>query len=406
MKILYISTVFPQINENSTIYTDLAEKLVERGHSVTVVATTYRRETRKPLIKNERGCKVLWIPVPPIYNVSLIRKGISILILPFLIKYRIKKYLITEAYDLILFESPPLTLESVVRYSKKLFNAKAFLMLKDIFPQNAIDIDIFSKNGIIYKYFRYKETQLYKTADRIGCMSNANLEYINFHNSVSVNKLCIFPNTKRVTHPAEIDKKYIRRKYNLPMNKTIFLFGGNMGKPQGIEFLTKAIKHTEKYAEAFFILVGRGTEKIFIEKELSKCNNVLLIENLPREQYEEVLSASDVGIISLDYRFTIPNFPSRILSYMDYSKPILGLVDPATDINQLIEASKCGYWCYSNSIEDFYSKVKLFSESIEEREIMGKNGRRYFEENLDVNKSVDILENQWRAMHDCYEEGE
>ena len=107
-------------------------------------------------------------------------------------KKAIKQELSNETFDLILFEAPPATLVGVISYAKKLFNAPAYLMMKDIFPQNAIDIGLMQK-GIIYYYFRLKEKQLYKHADMIGCMSEGNRRYIMEHNNVPVNKMEIFP---------------------------------------------------------------------------------------------------------------------------------------------------------------------------------------------------------------------
>ena len=54
-------------------------------------------------------------------------------------------------------------------------------------------------------------------------------------------------------------------------------------------------------------------------KQCKEIKNAIVIENLPRDQYEQITKESDVGLIILDPRFTIPNYPSRILSYMEYN---------------------------------------------------------------------------------------
>ena len=38
------------------------------------------------------------------------------------------------------------------------------------------------------------------------------------------------------------EKNEIRKKYKLPIDKTIFIYGGNLGKPQGIDFLVKCLE--------------------------------------------------------------------------------------------------------------------------------------------------------------------
>lgn len=388
MKILYISTVFPK--KDSTIYTDLAEELVSNGHEVTVVVSNGK--SKETELSVERSCKVLRVKTGDIYNVSYIKKGISILTLNFFLKKAIKKFLKNESYDFILFESPPITLYKTVSFLKKIYKIKSFLMLKDIFPQNAVDMEIIKKNSLIYKIFRYKEKKLYKIADYIGCMSKGNLEYIFKHNKLDTNKLLIFPNTKKIKFMKEFKNNEIKRKYGLPENKVIFIFGGNMGKPQGLNFLANSIKELNNYDKAFFLLIGRGSEKDRIKEILLNNNNYKILENIPRNDYEKIVKCCDVGIISLDNRFTIPNYPSRILSYMEASIPVLCATDKNTDFKELIKKSKCGLWCESKDITQFILNIKRLCEDDQLRKSMGKSGRKYLIKYFDIRYSVKILE--------------
>lgn len=398
MKILYISTVFPRAESSSTIYTDLAEALAERGHDVVVVAAEEKKKYESGGIKEERGCKVLRVKVGNLYDVSLIEKGISVITLAFYMKNAIKKEFSKENFDLILFEAPPATLVGVVSYAKKMFKAPAYLMMKDIFPQNAIDIGLMKK-GIIYYYFRLKEKELYKQADMIGCMSEGNRQYIMKHNHVSENRMEIFPNTKKIrVHKSTDDKYEIRKKYHIPCDKVVFIFGGNMGKPQGLPFLCRAINELRDSKEAYFVLVGRGTEKSYVQEKLEHNENVLVLDNLPRNDYEKLVRACDVGIVSLDYRFTIPNYPSRILSYMEYGMPVLATTDRNTDFRKLIEESNCGVWCPSDTISQFVAAVDKLCLEKELRCKMGRNGGKYVVQNFCVDLSVEILEGYYQKI--------
>ena len=65
---------------------------------------------------------------------------------------------------------------------------------------------------------------------------------------------------------------------------------------------------------------------------LSNADNFMVLNELKRCDYEELLSACDVGLIFLDSRFTVPNFPSRILSYMNFSLEVLACTDNVIDI--------------------------------------------------------------------------
>lgn len=398
MKILYIATSFPKESKGATIYTDLAEALNQKGHEITVAVSEQKRNQSATTLETERGFKVLRAVVGDYYDVNIIKKGIVTVLLPFIMKKEIKKHLGKEKFDMVLFETPPITNAGVVAWAKKQFKCKSYLMLKDIFPQNGLDLGMLGSGiigKVIFNYFKYKEKLLYKTADVIGCMSEGNKKYLLEHNpEISEKKVEIFPNAKKITEDYVCKEYVVRQKLGIPENACVFLFGGNMGKPQYVEILASAANEFKNDENIWFLFVGRGTEKPILAKaiEANNIKNALLLDNLPREEYEQLTKESDVGLITLDPRFTIPNYPSRILSYMDYAKPVLAATDTVTDMKELIEEADCGEWVCSADKEAFYKKIKELSADKEKRCRQGENGRSYMKEHFTVDRCVEILE--------------
>jgi glycosyltransferase involved in cell wall biosynthesis len=398
MRVLYIAASFPEPNMGATIYTDLAEALYEADHDITVAVLEQARNLNQTTIKKERGFNVLRIVVGNYYNVGLIEKGITTLKIPSRMKKGISQYLSDEKFDFILYEAPPVTNASLVKWAKKKFECPSYLMLKDIFPHNAVDIGIIKKNSLVYNFFKYEEKKLYDSADVIGCMSKANKQYIINHNPwLDENKIELFPNTKKITDNFESVQQEMRHKYSIPKDVCVFLFGGNMGKPQYVDLLCEAIIDCKDDEDVFFLFVGRGTERYKLENTIKSemIINAKVIENLPREQYEQITKECNVGIIVLDPRFTIPNYPSRILSYMEYSKPVIAATDKSSDIKELIEKTKCGEWVWSGDKDGFVEAIRRLSKSSLHKE-MGSNGREYLEKNLSLKSSVDILEKRFK----------
>lgn len=401
MKILYIATSFPKESKGATIYTDLAEAIHQKGHEITVAVSEQKRNQQKTTLETERGFKVLRAVVGDYYDVNFIKKGIVTILLPFIMKKEIKKNLGKEQFDMVLFETPPITNAGVVAWAKKHFKCKSYLMLKDIFPQNGVDLGILGSGllgKVIFNYFKFKEKFLYKTADIIGCMSEGNKKYLLEHNpEIPEQKVEIFPNAKKITEDYQCEDFSVRQKLGIPEDACVFLFGGNMGKPQYVEILAAAAKEFKNDNNVFFVFVGRGTEKHIIAQtiENNDIKNAILLDNLPREEYEQITKESDVGLITLDPRFTIPNFPSRILSYMDYAKPVLAATDTVTDMKELIKIADCGEWVCSEKQEAFFEKIKAFSADKDKCIRQGENGRKYMKENFTVERCVEILEKQF-----------
>ena len=367
MNILFLTLLdFDSIDER-TIYTDLLREFNKNGHSVYAISPVERRKKQSTILLRTEKATILKLKIGNTQKTNIFEKGISTVRIEPQFIAGIKKYFSDVKFDLVMYSTPPITFCNAIEYVKKRDGAKTYLLLKDIFPQNAVDIGMMTKTGwkgMIYKVFRKKEIQLYRISDFIGCMSRANVDYVLKHNPeidprrVEVCPNCVEPIDMSVD---EETRRSIRHKYGIPLDRKVFIYGGNLGKPQGIEFMIKCLQSQEKNLDVFYLIVGDGTEFAKIETYVSedKPSNVKLMKRLPKEDYDKMVGACDVGMIFLDYRFTIPNFPSRLLSYMQAKIPVLAVTDPNTDVGKVIVDGGFGWWCESNDIESFDQTVKV-----------------------------------------------
>ncbi len=384
--------------QNKGIYTDLLREFIKNGHNVYVISPIERRYKETTHIFEENNAKILRLKIGNIQKTNIIEKGISTLKIEHDFIKGIKRYFSDVKFDLVLYSTPPITFCRAIQYVKKRDNAKTYLLLKDIFPQNAVDLGILSKTGLkgmIYKYFRNKEKNLYNLSDKIGCMSQANVDYILKHNSyIDKNKVEVCPNSiEPVKKQCSLsEQNEIRRKYGIPIDKTVFLYGGNLGKPQGIDFLIECLREHEKCNESFILIVGLGTEynklRTFFEKE--KPQHSCLLSLLPKDDYDLLTMVCDVGLIFLDHRFTIPNFPSRLLSYMEAEMPVLAATDVNTDIRQVIEDGKFGLWYESDNVESYIKYLKSLC-NVDLRNKMGQTALKYLEEHYTTLHSYNVI---------------
>ena len=402
MNILFLTLGRMEHIERRGLYTDLLRTLRDRGNSVYVVSACEKREGKPTSCTVENGIRLLRVRTGNITKCNLIEKGISTLRIEGQFKRAIGKYAKETRFDLVLYSTPPVTFARVVRFIKRRDGAKSYLMLKDIFPQNAVDIGMLKKSGLkglIWRYFRRKEKQLYALSDRIGCMSEANVRYLLEHNA-EVDPACveICPNSVEPVdgRVGADERRALREKYGIPGEKTVFVYGGNLGRPQGVDFLMECLRHPHP-DEAFFLIVGNGTEYARLQAffEAEKPVNARLLASLPREDYERMVGACDVGLIFLDHRFTIPNFPSRLLSYMQAELPVLAATDPNTDVGEVITGGGFGLWCESNDVKGFADAVASLLAA--DRAAMGKQGRAYLLEHYTAEKSAAVILNETEA---------
>lgn len=164
-----------------------------------------------------------------------------------------------------------------------------------------------------------------------------------------------------------------------------------MGKPQGIPFLIECMEAVCEREDCHFAIVGNGTEYPRLETFMleRKPKSVSLFKHLPKEDYDRLAKACDVGLIFLDYRFTIPNYPSRLLPYLMEHKPIIAVTDPICDMGTLAEENGYGFYCPSNSIETFVKSIdKMLVSDIRQ---MGENGYQFFLDNYTTEHTYETI---------------
>lgn len=426
MNILFLtmSSGFDNI-EVRGIYTDLMRKFRDEGHEVYIIYPNERRLGKMTEVKTECRIHSLGVWTLNVTKTNVIEKGIGQLMLENQFKHALKKHFGDVSFDVILYSTPPITFNSVIRYAKKFLGNKAmtYLLLKDIFPQNAVDMGMLSKTGVkgfLYRMFRRKEEELYCISDYIGCMSPANVRYVLVHNpKVSADKVEIAPNSidivlntssmnlmdnENLLDPClekknsynsysekETVKKLVLEKYGLPTGKPIFIYGGNLGIPQGIPFLMKCLEANADREDCHFVVVGSGTyyQRLADWYKSRELKAVTVMKGLPKDDYDRLVCACQVGLIFLDYRFTIPNYPSRLLAYLMEHKPIIAVTDPNCDTGSLAEENGYGMWCPSNDVNAFTQVLnKMLKSDLKQ---MGENGYRYYLNNYTVQHTYDAI---------------
>ena len=396
MNVIFLTmTRFESIADRG-LYTDLLRLFHDKGDSVYVVSPRERHERRETKMIEVDGAHILGVRTLNLQKTNIVEKGLGQVLIEGQYKRAVRKYLSGIQFDLILYSTPPITFPKVIGFLKRNNpRARTYLLLKDIFPQNAVDLGMMSKTGAraaLYRLFRNKERRLYALSDFIGCMSPANVRYLLRHNpEIAPARVEVAPNSLELIAPRAVDRTAVRERYGIPIGQPVFIYGGNLGRPQGIDFLIRCLDSNASREDAHFLIIGSGTEFPKLKRwyETRRPASVTVMEGLPKAEYDELVQACDVGLIFLDHRFTIPNYPSRLLSYLENKMPVLCATDPNSDMGPIAQENGYGYWCESNSVEAFNVMVdKMLDSDIRK---MGERGYDFLTQNYLVANTYNAI---------------
>lgn len=350
---------------------DLALELVRSGHEVTV-CTCAPALNHAFVLDEFEGVRVVRFRSGVIKNIAKTRRAINETLLSFAAWASLRKYFKENPHDRIVYYSPSIFFGLLVWRLRSLWSCTAFLILRDIFPQWAVDNGLIRKYSPVYFYFKFFEAINYRAATVIAVQSPSNLAYFK-DSERHRNKLNVLYNWSSCERKERCEQRY-RNMLGLA-DKTVFFYGGNIGHAQDMMNLIRLAKSLIGFPTAHFLFVGKGDEVELIEGAIREdgLRNVTYLPPVDQNEYEQMLGEFDVGLFSLHKAHITANFPGKLLGYMKHSMPILGSVNWNNDLRETINESKAGFVSINGDDAELTRNATQLVESYQLRREMGAN---------------------------------
>jgi glycosyltransferase involved in cell wall biosynthesis len=351
---------------------ELGLEFIAQGHEVTVITPSVNRQMSNLDVSLLDGVNIWRFSNGPVKDVGKVQRAINETLMSYNAWKAISSRVTKDTFDGVVYYSPSVFFGSLVKKIKKKCECKAYLILRDLFPQWAVDAEIIKEKSLITYYFRYFELLSYNHADAIGLMSLKNLEsFQSMHPELKQTHVLF--NWAAMTPFGEItEADSMRNRLNLK-DKVIFFYGGNIGRAQDMQNLLKLAKGLKNEIKAHFLFIGQGDEFELIKRLTNewKLDNVTILPSISQTEFKKVLAEVDVGLFSLAKNHTAHNFPGKILGYMVQSLPILGSVNPGNDLQNIINNASAGRVFINGQDEDLLLAAKELLHSLKEREKSG-----------------------------------
>ncbi|NDJ57189.1 glycosyltransferase family 4 protein [Enterobacteriaceae bacterium 4M9] len=373
------------------MFHELALELVSRGHSITVITPDFglNKSFERSFLE---GVEVWRFKSGPIKDVGKIVRAINESLLSLRGWHAIKKHVNDNTFDGIAYYSPSIFWGGLVRRIKKRCQCPSYLVLRDMFPQWVIDAGMLHADSFFAKYFRFFENYSYNQADRIGVMSERNLEIFQRDRSNMPGE--VLRNWASLK-PVAQDEKFssIRVKLGL-QGKIVYFYGGNIGHAQDMTNLMRLVRGMQSCSNAHFLFVGQGDEVTLINKLAQEWSltNFSYIPSVDQQEFKKILAEVDIGLFSLSANHTAHNFPGKLLGYMVQSLPILGSVNYGNDLLDIVNGNNAGFIHVNGDDSGLLQSAQRLYENNALRIKVGQCSYRLLEEQFSVQSAADIIE--------------
>jgi glycosyltransferase involved in cell wall biosynthesis len=386
--LIIVDCYFPTPKSSAKLVHDLGAEFRDRGHDVIILAPS-ESISKQIEVSIESGMQIARVKSGKIKGATNFYRALNEIRLSNTLWKRGEQFLRSHPCDLVVFYSPSIFFGALVKRLKALWNCPSYLILRDIFPQWAVDTGVLRK-GAIYQYFRRKELEQYAAADVIGVQSPANLKYFSERLSDKNYKLEVVLNWTTVEQQ-NLPASNFRERLGL-QGKIVFFYGGNIGVAQDMDNIIRLATNLKGDPRVYFLLVGEGSEVDRLNRLIkeSGLGNMRILPAVNQPEYLAMLSEFDVGLMSLDRRLQTQNIPGKLLGYMYHSMPILASLNPDNDLQQLLEESNAGLCSLNGEDEKFQANALRLCDS-EMRKQIGRNARKLLERDFSVISTVDKI---------------
>jgi len=372
--------ILPQQAGGTRHYT-LARELVERGHQVTIVASSFDHTTRQEMhlrdgapsrLEVVDGVRFLWLRTPP-YSGNSARRLWNTMVFA-------RKVLGLRAADLggppdvVLGSSPHLFAAWAAERLARRHRVPFVLEVRDLWPQSLVDLGSFSEGHPFIRWLEYIERSLYRRARRIVTLLPGAGEHI-VQKGGRPDHITWIPNG--------IDADSLPPP-KPPPQKDVFelMYAGTHGLANGLQVILEAAEKLRNYPVRFR-LVGDGPDKPRLIEVAEKMNltNTLFEPPVPKRQIPDLLREADAFLMVLRdspvFRWGVS--PNKLFDYMAAARPVIFSVN--TPLNP-IESASAGITVPAETADALAEAIlRLLSMSPEARWEMGLRGREYVENN-------------------------
>lgn len=363
MRIALIADTFPPLRTSGAVQLrDLSREFARQGHALTVLLPS--SDQRDPwLLEEFDGVQVLRLKAPRTKDIGYIRRTLGELFMPFAMLRQFRKSpLANECWEGVVWYAPSIFHGPLARALKKHSHCRGYLIIRDIFPEWAVDMGLMGR-GLPYRFFDAVARYQYSVADVIGVQTPGNKSYFDKWQQPG-RTLEVLQNW--LDKPAQALCS-IRLSETPLAGRKVFVYAGNMGVAQGMGILLDLAEQLLARKDVGFLFVGRGSDaaRLKATAEQRQLNNILFRNEIHPDEIPDLYAQCHIGMVALDPRHKSHNIPGKFLTYMQSGLPVLANVNAGNDLAAMIRDECVGQVCETNNVTELLAMANILLNQID-----------------------------------------
>ncbi len=362
MRIALIADTFPPLRTSGAVQLrDLSREFARQGHALTVLLPTVGLST--PWQQEDfDGVQVLRLRAPKTKDINYVSRTINEFLMPFAMLRNLRKSpLAQQRWDGVVWYAPSIFHGPLASALKKASACKGYLIIRDIFPEWAVDMGLMGR-GLPYKFFKAVANYQYSVADVIGIQTQGNQAYFADRPGCKVE---VLQNWLADAPDVGCSVQVAGGKL---AGRTIFVYAGNMGVAQGMGVLLDLAERLRSRTDIGFLFVGRGSDAQQLRQDAEQrgLDNVEFHDEIDPTEIPGLYAQCHVGVVALDPRHKTHNIPGKFLSYMQSGLPVLATINAGNDLASLIQSERVGQVCIDNSVDTLQRLAQALVQELAE----------------------------------------
>ena len=399
MRIALIADTFPPLRTSGAVQLrDLTREFIAQGHDLTVllpdaeVSGAYAHE-------DYRGADVIRLKAPRTKDMGYVRRTLAEFSMPFAMRRSLAKSpFAARQWDGVIWYSPSIFHGPLVKAVKRASACKSYLIIRDIFPEWAVDMGLM-KRGLAYRMLDAVARFQYSVADVIGVQTPGNLGYFDeWKRQHPARQLEILPNWLGASGSAQCP---IDLSQTSKGKRRYLVYAGNMGVAQNMDIILDMAQLLLDDESIGIVLVGRGSERERLEQrvERDKLANVAFYDEIDPDAIPALYTQCDIGLVTLDPRHKSHNIPGKFLTYMQSGLPVLACVNEGNDMAQMIRDKGVGQVLESDDAEQFTALAKALLAQLDDEDDIEERCKALFAQEFAVKSTVAAIVSHFAEGH-------